>query len=163
MNILNNFCLYAVLCLLNASLLSGCSDGGKSASSTKKESELSKYSQGKWYKYYRDGSCQTRGNEVCIDAKDAEFLCGKVSGYTPNMLEQAAIRGGDKSRALFQGGSISKLYADWGGDRCVASIAANGLYEGTSSKVRFVGEVASFVISGEGKVLADWVDGYIEE
>ena len=158
-----NLFVYSLLALSLIGLLSACGDGGKAPPSSGASGELSKYSQGKEYNYYRGGPCQTRDSSVCIDAKEAEFLCGKTSGYTPDMLARASTRGGDKARALFKGGNVSKLYADWSGDRCVASIGANGLYEGTSSKVRFVGEVATFVISGDGKVLAEWVDGFMEE
>ena len=153
---------FSLLSLATITLLSACGDSGQSTAS-KTNSELSKYIQGKDYTYYRDGSCKTRDSTVCLDIKEAEFLCGKISGYTSEMLAMVSGMGGDKARALFKGGNVSKLYADWSGDRCVASIGANGLYEGTSSKVRFVGEVASFAVSDNGKVLASYVPGSMVE
>jgi hypothetical protein len=102
-------------------------------------------------------------DSICIDKSDAELLCKALSGgYTQRMLKWVYQASGDKAETLFTAGNVGPLQSSWTGERCSGSISATGLYNGSSAKVSYSGNIISFVIAPDGKVLAHWLSGMMD-
>ena len=122
----------------------------------------SNFVTGKLYKFYRDGSCKSEGDSVCISKSEAEQLCSQIKGYTSQMLTYVYQMSGRKSETLFTAGKVGPLRAKWNGSECDASISASGMFEGSSAKVTYSGYIATFVVDKDGDVLAHWLSGMMD-
>ena len=51
-----------------------------------------------------------------------------------------------------------KFSSSWDGKMCKGNISANGLFQGTSTHVNIDGDIISYTITDNNKVLADYLD-----
>ena len=163
MKLYRSLCAYFLLSLSAVTLLSGCGRDEKKPVSKLTNVETSKFKAGYEYKYYGNNPCTNEAESICVDKSDAELLCKALSGdYTQRMLKWVYQAGGDKDETLFTAGNIGRLQSNWTGDKCSGGISATGLYIGSSAKVSYSGNIISFVIAPDGKVLAHWLNGMID-
>jgi hypothetical protein len=114
------------------------------------------------YVYHSDGSCPNHAGTVCIDIKQAEYLCGKLQGVTNSFyknLKYGVIS--DKARTLISEGSVGAFGYKWNGRQCIADVSASGLYKGNSAKVKLSGYITDFIVDKERNVLLH--NGYLSE
>ena len=114
----------------------------------------SEYKPGTDYVYFSDGSCKNREKNVCINVKQAQYLCEKSSGVTNYLYDNLKYGNlGDKAATLFKDGSVGAFNYSWNGRQCMANISAEGLYKGSSAKARLSGYVHTFTIDKDQKAL----------
>jgi len=116
------------------------------------------YATGMEYNYFADGTCRQERGVQCIDGKQAEYLCGKITGFTKGFEDSLKMSYIEKNREMFQSGNMSALSAKWNGRRCIGEISADGTYHGTSTKVTVSGAISTFVVNPEHKSLAHYID-----
>lgn len=114
----------------------------------------SEYKPGTDYVYFSDGSCKNNKERVCIDVKQAQYLCDNSSGVTNYLYDNLKYGNlGDRAATLFKDGSVGAFNYSWNGRQCSANISAEGLYQGTSAKARLSGYVHTFMIDKDQKAL----------
>lgn len=129
---------------------SGSNNTNKQAGN--KSAISSEYKPGIEYTYFSDGSCTPRATKVCVDIKQAEYLCKNISGYTKYLEDSFQGHYSERVRTIFKAGSVGGYETTWNGRICASKKSASGIYNGTSTKIIMNGDITTFIIEG-GKIL----------
>lgn len=111
---------------------------------------------GKTYKYYSDGSCATKDNDICLSRNDYTSVCKSAKGVTNNAIKVRAVLASRDEKALLEGGTFESINVVWGDTKCFAFVTVSGIVDGTSKRLTIQGIASSFIVNSEGTILVSY-------
>lgn len=118
-----------------------------------------KYKNGMVYKNYSDGSCRSRGKEICVNNSEYRELCNMAKGITVQARRlSTTLYGRDLSRFLGYDGVFESQRVSFQNNRCAVSFTISGLFKGTTTRRTIRGRGSNFIVTKNGDILVHWID-----
>ena len=127
-----------------------------------KQLQKSNFVQGIQYNFFSDGSCRrSKKNTYCLNINEYKQICNLATGFSQNVRRYQAVIS-SPSDFIRSGGTFNSLGIVWpaGYDTCIGLYSISGLFNGTSTNIKFGGPVKKFVVDSRGEILVDLVDGH---
>ena len=127
-----------------------------------KQLQKSNFVQGIQYNFFSDGSCRrSKKNTYCLNINEYKQICNLATGFSQNVRRYQAVIS-SPSDFIRSGGTFNSLGIVWpaGYDTCIGLYSISGLFNGTSTNIKFGGPVKTFVVDSRGEILVDFVDGH---
>jgi len=112
------------------------------------------FQQGVAYTFNSTYQCTPGENKSCVTAADYETLCKQASGLT--LMGAKLLTSYDHvGRELLEGGSVDNIAVEWNGSlkSCQAFLTVSGIYQGSSTRRSYSGEVYEFIVNDQKSIL----------